>query len=82
MAPIREPFHRRGWVYEEKVDGNIMLALSALRRKTGDAGIHVAMKRADLVHPRRRAFKVEVAWRRRARSERKRARRETEWAAA
>jgi hypothetical protein len=28
MAPtlVREPFHREGWVYEEKVDGWRMLA--------------------------------------------------------
>jgi ATP-dependent DNA ligase len=25
-APVREPFHRDGWVYEEKVDGWRMLA--------------------------------------------------------
>ena len=28
MAPtlVREPFHRDGWIYEEKVDGRRMLA--------------------------------------------------------
>jgi len=28
MSPtlVREPFHRDGWVYEEKIDGWLMLA--------------------------------------------------------
>ena len=31
MAPtrVREPFHRHGWVYEEKIDGWRMLAYKA-----------------------------------------------------
>jgi ATP-dependent DNA ligase len=43
MAPtlVRAPFHRSGWIYEEKVDGWRMLAY-----KTGD--------RVRLVEPQRR----------------------------
>jgi ATP-dependent DNA ligase len=34
MAPalVREPFHRPGWVYEEKVDGYRMLAYKGAAR--------------------------------------------------
>ena len=39
MAPalVRSPFHREGWVYEEKVDGWRMLAYKELRALLRDA---------------------------------------------
>jgi hypothetical protein len=35
-TPVREPFHRGGWVYEEKVDGAQSQAIcrSSSRRRT------------------------------------------------
>ena len=49
MAPtlVREPFHRDGWVYEEKVDGWRMLGLQR-RRASASSPAMAAITRGAL----------------------------------
>jgi hypothetical protein len=57
MAPklVREPFHRDGWIYEEKVDGWRMLAYKdGDRVRLGPSGRGVRPLAAGVPRRRRR----------------------------